>query len=227
MSDSTGRPGTPRPQIPEATVGRLPLYHRALVALESVGETTVSSEQLAEMAGVNAAKVRKDLSYFGSYGTRGVGYDVEALLAEIRSDLGLTSDWKCVVVGAGNLGSALISFAGFRERGFHVVAAVDIDPNKVGTRVGDVVVAPQSQLPSIVRELGIGIGVVATVPAAAQEVVDVLAAAGVRSVLNFAPTVIEAPADVLVRNVDLASELEILAFHDQRRNAVDEELTAG
>ncbi len=227
MSDSASRPGTPRPQIPEATVGRLPLYHRALVALESVGGATVSSEQLAEMAGVNAAKVRKDLSYFGSYGTRGVGYDVEALLAEIRNDLGLTSDWRCVVVGAGNMGSALISFAGFRDRGFHVVAAVDVDPQKVGTRIGDVVVAPQSDLKRIVSDRGIGIGIIATIPAAAQGVVDELAAIGVRSVLNFAPTVIEAPPDMLVRNVDLASELEILAFHDQRRNAANDSQTAG
>jgi len=204
-------------EIPDATVSRLPLYHRALIGLHQSGVTTVSSEQLADMAGVNAAKVRKDLSYFGSYGTRGVGYDVEQLLAEIRNDLGLQHEWNCIIVGAGNLGSALLSFAGFRDRGFHVAAAVDVAPDRVGRNLGGITISHQDDLAALITRHDIAIGVIATPPASAQEVADALVAAGVRSILNFAPTVVEVPEGVLIRHVDLASELEILAFHEGRR----------
>ena len=139
-----------RPEFPDATVARLPVYHRCLMDLEASGRTTVSSEQLADLAGVNAAKVRKDLSYFGSYGTRGVGYDVERLLIEIRRELGLTHDWRCVIVGAGNLGAALAKFAGFADRGFTVAGIVDIDPAKVGQRFGEVDVVHQDDLDDVV-----------------------------------------------------------------------------
>jgi redox-sensing transcriptional repressor len=145
--------------IPDATVARLPLYHRALLGLHRSGAATVSSEQLAEMAGVNAAKVRKDLSYFGSYGTRGVGYEVGQLLDEIRNDLGLQHTWKCVVVGVGNLGSALITFAGFRERGFDVVAAVDVHPDRVGTTLGGLTVQHQDRLRTVVADNEVAIGI--------------------------------------------------------------------
>ena len=205
--------------IPDATVSRLPLYHRALLALSRTGTTKVSSEQLAAMAGVNAAKVRKDLSYFGSYGTRGVGYEVDQLLEEIRNDLGLGRAWRCVLVGAGNLGSALISFAGFRDRGFEVVAAVDVDPMRVGTTVAGVQVFHQRDLGSVVTEQEAAIGILTTPPEAAQEVADALVAAGVKAILSFAPTVVDVPEDVVVRHVDVASELEILAFHEGRRTA--------
>ncbi|NLA37156.1 MAG: redox-sensing transcriptional repressor Rex, partial [Actinobacteria bacterium] len=129
MAGSSGQ------SIPEATVSRLPLYLRSLQELEEEGMTTVSSERLAETAGVNAAKVRKDLSYFGSYGTRGVGYEVEYLLRHIRQVLGLTHDWPCVIVGLGNLGQALANYAGFSDRGFVISALVDADPAKVGTEL--------------------------------------------------------------------------------------------
>lgn len=203
--------------IPDATVTRLPLYHRALMSLHRSGVGTVSSEQIAEIVGVNAAKVRKDLSYFGSYGTRGVGYEVGQLLGEIRRDLGLDREWKCLVVGVGNLGSALLSFAGFRERGFHVAAAVDVDPARVGSRIGEILVGHQNDMERLLAEHDIAIGVIATPPEAAQEVADALVAAGVSSILNFAPTRVEVPEGVLIRHVDLASELEILAFHKGRR----------
>lgn len=209
-----------RRDIPDATVARLPLYHRALIGLDRAGAPTVSSEQLADMAGVNAAKVRKDLSYFGSYGTRGVGYDVGQLLAEIRKDLGLQHEWNCVVVGVGNLGAALISFAGFRDRGFNVAAAVDVDPARVGTDLGGQRIHHEDELAELIAAREIAIGVIATPPAAAQQVADALVLAGVRSILNFAPTMLEVPDEVLVRHVDLASELEILAFHEGRRGAV-------
>jgi redox-sensing transcriptional repressor len=205
--------------IPEATIARLPVYHRCLLQMQSEGRSKTSSEQLAEMAGVNAAKVRKDLSYFGSYGTRGVGYGVDHLLVEIRRELGLTHDWPCLIVGAGNLGSALAKFAGFSDRGFSVVAVVDIDPSRVGEQVGDLVIEHEERLAELVEEYGVVIGIITTPPAAAQEAADTLARAGVRSILNFAPTVLDLPVDVLVRDVDVAVELQILAFHEERRAA--------
>ena len=205
--------------IPEATIARLPVYHRCLLQMQAEGRSKTSSEQLAEMAGVNAAKVRKDLSYFGSYGTRGVGYGVDHLLVEIRRELGLTHDWPCLIVGAGNLGSALAKFAGFSERGFSVVAVVDIDPGRVGEQVGDLVIEHEERLAELVEEHGVVIGIITTPPAAAQDAADTLARAGVRSILNFAPTVLDLPVDVLVRDVDVAVELQILAFHEERRAA--------
>lgn len=215
--DATPDGGTPR-EIPDATVVRLPLYHRALLALNGAGTDTVSSEQLAGIAGVNAAKVRKDLSYFGSFGTRGVGYDVGELLGEMRNHLGLAQARHCMVIGTGNLGSALLSFEGFRDRGFRVVAAVDVDPRRVGTTIAGIEIGHQDDMARLVRANGVVIGVVTTPPSAAQQVADDLVAAGVRSILNFAPTMIETSADVIVRHVDLASELEILAFHEGRRD---------
>jgi redox-sensing transcriptional repressor len=210
---------TPRRRvIPEATVARLPVYHRCLLQLQAEDRPTVSSEQLADLAGVNAAKVRKDLSYFGSYGTRGVGYDVEQLLVEIRRELGLTHDWPCIIVGAGNLGSALAKFAGFTDRGFSVVAVVDTDPDKVGQQLGALTVHHDDELPQLVREHHVVIGIITTPPSAAQEAADTLIGAGVHSILNFAPTVLDVPDHVLVREVDVAVELQILAFHEERRS---------
>lgn len=210
---------TPRRRvIPEATIARLPVYHRCLLQLQAEDRPTVSSEQLADLAGVNAAKVRKDLSYFGSYGTRGVGYDVEQLLVEIRRELGLTHDWPCIIVGAGNLGAALAKFAGFTDRGFSVVAVVDTDPDKVGQQLGSLTVHHDDELPQLVREHHVVIGIITTPPSAAQEAADTLIGAGVHSILNFAPTVLDVPPHVLVREVDVAVELQILAFHEERRS---------
>ena len=177
---------------------------------------TVSSEQLAEMAGVNAAKVRKDLSYLGSYGTRGVGYDVQFLVFEIERKLGLTTESPVVIVGLGNLGQALANYGGFQERGFPIVALVDADPAKVGLPIGDLVVESIDDLATAVAERAIAVGIIATPAQAAQEVADRLVAAGVRSILNFAPTVISVPDDVPLRKVDLATELQILSFYQQR-----------
>jgi redox-sensing transcriptional repressor len=208
-------------QIPEATVARLPVYLRALQEVADAELTTISSERLAEMAGVNAAKVRKDLSYFGSYGTRGVGYDVEYLLFHIRRELGLTHDWPCVIVGMGNLGHALANYAGFRERGFVVAALVDTADEKIGTQVNGVTVSHLDDLPGVVRDKGVTIGVIATPAPAAQEVASRMVAAGITSILNFAPTVIAVPEEVSVRKVDLAVELQILSFYNERRSALD------
>ncbi len=214
MADSPPR------KIPEATVTRLPLYYRSLLEIAETDETTVSSDRLASMAGVNAAKVRKDLSYLGSYGTRGVGYDVDFLVHQISRELGLTHDWPVAIVGLGNLGRALANYAGFSARGFEVAALVDADPAKIGRMVGELEIEAIDDLDRVVKDRGIAIGVVATPPEAAQDVTDRLVAAGVRSVLNFAPTFVNVPAGVSLRKVDLATELQILSFYQLRRDPV-------
>ncbi len=206
-------------RIPEATVARLPVYLRSLYELAEARTSTISSERLAEMAGVNAAKVRKDLSYLGSYGTRGVGYDVQYLLFQMSRELGLTQDWPVVIVGIGNLGHALANYGGFVSRGFTVAALVDADPARVGERIGDIAVRHVDDLPDIVHQLGVAIGVVATPAAVAQEVVDAMVAAGIRSILNFAPASVTVPDTVSLRKVDLAVELQILSFYQQRAHA--------
>ena len=208
-----------RRRIPEATVARLPLYYRALLEVADTDVGTVSSERLAELAGVNAAKVRKDLSYLGSYGTRGVGYEVEYLLHEISRELGLTEDWPVVIVGVGNLGAALANYRGFGARGFRVTALVDSDPEKIGRHIGPLVVEDLADLASVVETRAIAIGIVATPAQAAQDVADLLVHAGVRSILNFAPTVITVPNHVSLRKVDLATELQILSFYQRRLTA--------
>ena len=207
--------------IPEATVARLPVYLRCLVDMSERETHRVSSEQLAEAAGVNSAKVRKDLSYLGSYGTRGVGYDVEYLIYQIRRELGLEQDWSVAIVGVGNLGHALANYKGFAERGFRIVALLDTDPTKVGEPVGDLAIEHLDDLDRVVKEEQVSIGIVATPATAAQEVCDRLVAAGVTSILNFAPAQVQVPAGVSLRKVDLSTELQILSFHEQRRAAVD------
>jgi redox-sensing transcriptional repressor len=221
-------PGAPPPdrprggrRIPEATVARLPVYLRSLLELDEASIPTISSERLAEMAGVNAAKVRKDLSYLGSYGTRGVGYDVEYLIYQMSRALGLTHDSPVVIVGIGNLGAALANYGGFGERGFPVAALVDADEGKVGRRLGALTVRHIDELPELVAERGIAIGIIATPAAVAQDVADRLTAAGITSILNFAPSVLTVPPGTSLRKVDLALELQILSFYRQRLRADD------
>jgi redox-sensing transcriptional repressor len=206
--------------IPEATVNRLPVYLRALYALADRGVATVSSEELAAAAGVNSAKLRKDLSHLGSYGTRGVGYDVEYLVYQVSRELGLTQDWPVVIVGAGNLGRALANYGGFASRGFRVAAIFDTDPLTVGTEIADQVVRPADEIEAVIARYRVSIGVIATPAAAAQTVCERLVAAGITSILNFAPVVLTVPPGVDVRKVDLSIELQILAFHAQRRAVV-------
>lgn len=211
MSDS------PRRKIPEAALGRLPVYLRILVDLTNEGTSQVSSEQLAELAAVNAAKVRKDLSYLGTYGTRGVGYDVQFLMYQIQRELGLNQSWPVVIVGAGNLGQALANFSGISERGFHVVGVVDKDESKIGSVVGGVRVKHADELTQIVLSKSVSIGIIATPAQHAQEAADALVKAGVGSIMNFAPVVLAVPAGVNVRKVDLALELQILSYYEQCR----------
>jgi redox-sensing transcriptional repressor len=205
-------------RIPEATVARLPEYLRLLTESFEAGVANLSSEELADLAGVNAAKVRKDLSYLGTYGVRGVGYDVEYLIYQFRRELGLDHDWPVVIVGAGNLGQALAGYGGFRERGFPVAGIVDVDPRKIGVTIEGVEVRPVEELTSIVRRGHISIGVIATPPTAAQAAAERLVAAGVTSILNFAAVLLTVPSTVTVRKVDLAVELQILSYYEQRRS---------
>ncbi len=197
-------------------MARLPVYLRALVEVAEAKLATISSERLADLAGVNAAKVRKDLSYLGSYGTRGVGYDVEFLLYQISRRLGLTRDWPIVIVGVGHLGHALANYKGFAARGYRIVALLDADPAKVGEPLGDHRIRHMSELDEVVRGEKVAIGVIATPATVAQEVADKLVAAGVASILNFAPTMISVPDHVALRKVDLSIELQILSFYHQR-----------
>ena len=204
--------------IPEATVARLPIYLRALITLAEQDVVSCSSEQLATAAGVNSAKLRKDLSYLGSYGTRGVGYDVEYLRYQIAREIGVTQDWPVVIVGIGNLGHALANYAGFSSRGFRVVALLDSDPARLGEQLDGMNISSSDALEQLVSEHDVAIGVIATPAAAAQGVCDRLVAAGVTSILNFAPTVLAVPDVVDVRKVDLSIELQILAYHEQRKS---------
>lgn len=214
MADGSKR--QPR-KIPEATVARLPIYLRSLLEVAGDGMPTISSERLAELSGFNAAKVRKDLSYLGSYGTRGVGYDVEYLQFQMSRELGLNKDWHVVIAGIGNLGHALANYGGFTDRGFPVAALVDADPRVVGTEVNGIAVRHIDEIGDIAGEMRIAIGIIATPASAAQEVADRLIAAGVTSILNFAPTIVTVPPEVSLRKVDLAVELQILSFYQQRR----------
>ncbi|MEY4632819.1 MAG: redox-sensing transcriptional repressor Rex [Actinomycetota bacterium] len=209
---------TPRRRIPEAALGRLPIYLRILVDLANEGTNQISSEQLAELAAVNAAKVRKDLSYLGTYGTRGVGYEVQFLTYQIQRELGLNQSWPVIVVGAGNLGQALANFTGISERGFHIVGVVDKDESKIGQLVGGVRVRHADELQQIASQKAVSIGIIATPAQHAQEAADSLVRAGIGSIMNFAPTVISVPRGVNVRKVDLALELQILSYYEQTRN---------
>ncbi len=205
-----------RREIPDATVARLPEYLRTLTDLAADGVVTVSSEELASAVGVRSAKLRKDLSYLGSYGVRGVGYDVDNLADEISRELGLTQQWPLVIVGIGNLGHALANYSGFSGRGFSILALLDADPAVVGTRIAGLTVESIDRLESLELSREATIAVLATPAVTAQAVCDRLVTAGVRSILNFAPRVLSVPAGVTVRRVDLSTELQILAFHGQR-----------
>jgi redox-sensing transcriptional repressor len=206
--------------IPEATIARLPLYLRALYALADRDIASVSSEELAAAAGVNSAKLRKDLSHLGSYGTRGVGYDVDYLIYQVSRELGLTQDWPVLIVGAGNLGRALANYGGFASRGFRVAALLDSDPAVIGSVIAGHRVRAADEIERVVSDYGVMIGAITAPAVAAQGICDRLVAAGVTSILNFAPVVLAVPDGVDVRKVDLSIELQILAFHAQRRSVI-------
>ena len=206
-----------RRKIPEAALIRLPMYLRLLGEVTAQGITHISSDQLAELDAVNAAKVRKDLSYLGSYGVRGVGYEVAFLSYQIQRELGVNHEWPIVIVGAGNLGQALANYGGFVERGFGLVGVFDTDPSKIGTYVGGICVQHLDELSEVVVTRGVSIGVLATPATTAQEAVNRLVRAGVGSILNFVPMVLSVPRGVHISKVDLAGELQILSYYEQQK----------
>jgi redox-sensing transcriptional repressor len=210
-------------RIPEATVVRLPVYQRILEELLRSGNATVSSEQLAASARINAAKVRKDLSLLGSFGTRGSGYDAAFLIEQIDRELGLDQVWPVVIAGIGNLGRALANSRGFTTRGFTVAALLDVDPAVVGERIGEVTVRHVNELEAVAAERTLSIGVIATPASSAQSVADLLVEAGVRSLLNFAPTVLAVPPEILLRYVDLSIELQVMSFYQARLGVTPED----
>ena len=199
-------------------MARLPVYQRILLELVRSGTATVSSEQLADMARVNASKVRKDLSFLGSFGTRGSGSETEFLLAHIDRELGLDADWPVAIAGLGNLGRALANSQGFTSRGFRVAGLFDVEPSLVGTRIRGVVVRHFDEFEQTMAADPPNIGVVATPAAVAQDVADRMVGAGVGSILNFAPRVLTVPSHVLLRYVDLSIELQVMSFYLSHRD---------
>lgn len=200
-------------KIPEATIMRLAVYSRFLEHLQKQNVVTISSGAIAEGAGVSPAQVRKDLAYFGEFGTRGVGYNVDELCGHIRRILGLDQKWPSVLVGAGKLGSALALYEGFNIRGFHIVGVFDVDPDPIGNRFGSIKVLPMEYLERVIQREHVQIGIITVPAAAAQEVGERLVSAGVKAILSFSPYVLNLPADVIVRHVDFSLHLEVLTFN--------------
>ena len=201
------------PKIREMTFRRLCVYTRWLQQLEEDGIKTVSSQELAERFNLNSAQVRKDLAYFGEFGVRGIGYYVAGLKAELQKILGLDREWAVALVGFGNLGSALLHYKGFARQGFRIAAIFDDDPAKIGREVGGVRVRSSRELGHEVKARGIQIAIIAVPPEAAQTVTDQLVEAGIKAILNFAPSRLRAPRDARLKHVDLSIELETLSFY--------------
>ncbi|MBE3572724.1 MAG: redox-sensing transcriptional repressor Rex [Moorella humiferrea] len=200
-------------KIPEATVIRLSVYSRYLAQVDRRGITTISSGEIADGTGVSPAQVRKDLAYFGEFGTRGVGYNVKDLYWHIIKILGLNTTWSVVIIGAGNLGTALSMYGGFRERGFKVVGIFDNAPHKIGYRLNGVEVYPMERLKEIIEKEKAQIAIIAVPAEHAQEVADQLAETSIQGILNFAPCVINVPERIELRNVDLSVNLELITFN--------------
>jgi redox-sensing transcriptional repressor len=199
-------------KVSESTVGRLSLYLRLLADLEQEGRRTLSSDELARRCGTTAAQVRKDLSFFGTFGKRGMGYSVPELVAALRSILGLERRWRVALVGAGRIGTALLGYQDFRRQGFHIEAVFDADPAKVGEQRGGLCVRADAELERALAEENIDIVILAVPAEAAQAVVDRVVGAGVRAILNFAPIKIDVPPHVALKSVNMALELEGLSY---------------
>jgi len=200
-------------KIPDATIGRLSLYSRYLAEADEKGIATVSSQNIAQATGVTPAQVRKDLAYFGEFGTRGVGYNSRELYNYIMKILGLDKRWSVAIIGAGNLGRALTQYKGFQQRGFDVKCIFDNDPKKVGKKLANVEIFPIDSLEDKVKELNINLGIIAVPASAAQEVADKLVNAGIKGIINFAPVNITVDDSVILRRIDLAAQLEYLTYY--------------
>lgn len=199
-------------RVADSTVRRLSLYLSFLEELNGSGQPTVSSDVLARLGGTTSAQVRKDLSFFGSFGKRGLGYSVTELTESLRDILGLRREWKVCIVGAGKIGLALARYPGFSTKGFTVVAAYDADPKKIGTRWDSLMVKDVKELSADAAAQHFDIGVIAVPAEAAQGVADLMVAAGIKALMNFAPVQISVPSDVIVRTVNMALEFEGLSF---------------
>jgi len=197
----------PDERIPEGVIERLPLYLGVLIQLRSSGECTASSARLGELTDINPAQIRRDLTHFGSFGKRGVGYDITTLIERIQRILGADHVHRLVLVGAGHLGSAIADYNGLRQHGFHVTAIFDNDPQRIGFPIGEMTVQHVDELERTVEQQGIEIGIIAVPPSAAQEVADRLIAAGVRIILNYTPVIVRVPAHVTLHNTDPVHEL--------------------
>jgi len=206
--------------IPEGVIERLPAYLNVLLQLRSAGEPTVSSARLGELARVNPAQIRRDLTHFGSFGRRGIGYDVENLIERIQHILGSDHIHRLALIGAGNLGSAIAAYGGLSAHGFIVSAIFDTDPAKIGGRIGEIPVLDMSELERVVKRQGIAIGVIAVPPQAAQDVADRLSAAGIRVLLNYTPVMVQVPDGVTLHNTDPVQELLHTLYYLSRREAV-------
>jgi redox-sensing transcriptional repressor len=202
----------PLKRIADSTVRRLSLYLRFLEEFEHAGLTTVSSDELAARGGTTSAQVRKDLSFFGSFGKRGLGYQVAELTQSMRRILGLERDWRVVIIGVGKIGAALAQYEGFQQRGFRVVGLYDSDPGKIGRQMYDLTVRPVESLAEDNRERPVDIAVIAVPASAAQRVVDQVVAAGIPGIMSFAPIQLHVPPEVTLNTVNMAMELERLSF---------------
>lgn len=200
-------------RVPEATVTRLSIYSRFLERLDRNGVSSVSSGEIADGVGVSPAQVRKDLAYFGEFGTRGVGYNVKDLMRYTLKILGLDRHWNLILVGAGNLGYALCTYKGFNARGFSIVGVFDNDLTKIGKRINELEVLPMEAMMEVIKEHNVKIGIIATPTRAAQDVAEYMIKCGMQAVLNFAPMPLTLPDHIEVRNVDLSVKLEILTFN--------------
>ena len=198
---------------PDVVIGRLPLYARSLRYLLQEGVTSVSSQELGDRINITAAQIRKDLSYFGEFGKQGIGYDVEKLLAQIEDILGLTQEWAVALVGIGHLGEAIARYEGFRSQGIRIVALFDSDPGKLGAAINGLTISGDDQMEAICREHSVRLAIIAVPASRAQEVADILIAAGVRAILNYAPVVIQVPEGVWVRNIDPVGLIHSMTYY--------------
>jgi redox-sensing transcriptional repressor len=206
-------PLKPSNSIPDIVIGRLPLYLRALTRLQQEGREVTSSQELGRKLGISSAQIRKDLSHFGGFGKQGTGYNIDYLVTKLRSVMQINQEWRVAVIGAGNLGSAITHYKGFRDRGFRIDWVFDSDPHKIGQQVGDLIVQPLEELPETLRTHGVKIAMLAVPAEHAQEVANVLVNNGIQAILNYAPININVPEDVMVQYIDPVVHLQHMTFY--------------